>query len=186
MSDSNVTVLLQAASSGDAQSLEALMNTIYRELHRMASGLLMGESEGHTLEPTALVNEAYMRLVSGETEWKSRAHFFGASARAMRRILVDHARSKSAQKRGGRAYRTTFEDLHVVTEDRHLDILALDQALQALGAVDERLLKVVELRYFAGLSVHQAAKLLGVSDATVKRDWTFARAWLFDYMDVGG
>jgi RNA polymerase sigma factor (TIGR02999 family) len=149
----------------------------------MASGLMRGESQNHTLQPTALVNEAYMRLVSGETEWENRAHFFGAAARSMRRILVDHARAKRTQKRGGGAYRTTFEDLHVQTQDKHLDILALDQALQALSQVDPRLLKVVELRYFAGLSIQQTASLLGISSATVKRDWTFARAWLFDYMN---
>lgn len=183
MSDGDVTSLLKAVCAGNHQAMDDLIGVIYPELKRIAAALMRKESAGHTLQPTALVNEAYLRLVSGDPSWENRAHFFGAAARSMRRILVDHARAKGAQKRGGDAKRATFQDLKIPSEDNQIEILALDQALNALEEVDPRLLKVVELRYFTGLSIEQTATLLGISEATVKRDWTFARAWLYDYMN---
>lgn len=182
MDKTDLTTLLQAVNLGDQDAYEDLMNRLYNELRRVAGSVMRSERRGHTLQPTALVNEAYLRLAGSSSEWENRAHFFAAAARAMRRILVEHARKKSAQKRGGEARQVTFADLDVASIDPQVDLLILDQALQALKDFDERLVKVVELRYFAGCSVEEAAKLLDVSPATVKRDWSFARAWLYDYM----
>lgn len=182
MGETRVTVLLQAVNSGSDEAYTALIQMLYGDLRQMADSLMRRERVGHTLQPTALVNEAYLRLVQSDSKWENRAHFFGAAARAMRRILVEHARRRGAQKRGAGAERITFSDLHVQAEDPEIDLLALDEALRALAGVDERLLKVVELRYFAGCSISETARLLKVSDVTVKRDWTYARAWLYDYM----
>jgi len=135
-----------------------------------------------TLQPTALVHEAYLRLAGSGSRWENRAHFFGAAASAMRRILVEQARHRLSQKRGGELQRVTFKDLDVQVEDPQLDLIAMDEALTALAAVDERLVRVVELRYFAGCSLEETAALLETATATVKRDWTYARAWLYDYL----
>jgi RNA polymerase sigma factor (TIGR02999 family) len=148
----------------------------------MAGARMARERPGHTLQATALVNEAYLRLAPGEKQWENRAHFFGAAAHAMRRILVDHARRHQASKRGGEARRVTFDDLAVAAGEPGLDLLALDQALDALAEEEPRLAEVVHLRYFAGLGITETAALLDTSPATVKRDWTFARAWLLERM----
>jgi len=182
MADADLTELLKAVNSGGDEAYEALINRTYKELRRLAGSLMKSERSGHTLQPTALVNEAFLRLVGSSSKWENRAHFMGAAARAMRRILVEHARQRSAKKRGSNAKRVTFADVQVQTEDPKGDILALDEALSALKEMDQRLVKVVELRYFAGCSLEEAAKVLGVSVATVKRDWTYARAWLMEYM----
>jgi RNA polymerase sigma-70 factor, ECF subfamily len=183
VTESEITRLLASVNEGDPEALEQLIGTIYGEMRRMSAALMRREAAGHTLQPTALVNEAFIRLIQGDPRWVSRAHFFGAAARAMRRILVEHARAKSAQKRGGEAHRITFEDLSVASEDNQIDLLALDQALQALEKTDPRLARVVELRYFAGCSIEETAELLAVSVATVKRDWAYAKAWLYDFME---
>ncbi len=185
MAESDVTILLDGVNRGDAQALDRLIQTLYGELRRLSAGIMRREARGHTLQPTALVNEAFIRLIQGDTKWENRAHFFGAAARAMRRILVDHARAKGALKRGGESNRVTFDDLAVASEDRQADVLALDEALSALENENPRLAKVVELRYFAGCSIDETARLLDVSSATVKRDWLYARAWLFAFMEEG-
>jgi len=182
MSDSDITILLGLVNDGDPQALDQLVRTIYTELRQLSAGMMRKETPGHTLQPTALVNEAFIRLIQGDTKWENRAHFFGAAARAMRRILVEHARARSATKRGGEARRVTFDDLAVASEDRRADILALEEALSALEKENPRLGKVVELRYFAGFNIEETAQLLDVSPATVKRDWLYARAWLFAYI----
>ena len=145
---------------------------------------MRGQVNGQTLQPTALVNEAYLRLIQTDQRWDGRAHFFGAAARAMRQVLITHARERSAQKRAGGVVRVTFEDLDVQAPEPRLDLLALDDALNALARVDERFARVMELRYFAGCSLQEIADLTGRSLATVKRDWTYARAWLYDYMSA--
>jgi RNA polymerase sigma factor (TIGR02999 family) len=178
----DVTSLLQEANRGRPDAQDALISAVYQELRRIAGSLMRMERPGHTLQPTALVNEAYLRLVAGESKWENRAHFFGAAARAMRRILVEHARQKQAARRGGGAERVTFADIRVQSEDPQLDLLNLDEALGALQEVDPRLVKVVELRYFAGCGLEETAELLGVSAATIKRDWNYARAWLYERM----
>ncbi len=176
----DVTALLRSASAGESEAQEALYDAIYRELRRMAGGLLQKERSGHTLQPTALVHEVYVRLAGHDTSWDSRAHFFGSAARAMRRILVDYARQRAASKRGGEQKRVTFHDLEIATDDSDVDLLALDEALDALAEVDPRLAHVVHLRYFAGLKIEETAQVTGTSVATVKRDWTYARAWLLE------
>ena len=148
----------------------------------MARSFMRNQRPGHTLQTTALVHEAYLRLNGGATDFESRAHFFGAAARAMRQVLIGHARRHNAVKRAGAAKRVTFEDLAVQAEDPHLDLFCLDEALRALEALDARLCRVIELRYFAGLTLEEIAEVTGQSLATVKRDWSYARAWLFDYL----
>ena len=182
MSETDVTVLLKKAHGGDASAREDLYAQVYDELRRLARGKMRQERDGHTLQPTALVNEAFLRLIQGEPEWDSRAHFFGAAAEAMRRILVEHARKRARLKRGGDAQRVTFDELAIQAEEPDLDVLVLDDALTALAAADARLARLVQLRYFAGLSIKATAEVLGVSAATVKRDWTYARAWLYERM----
>ncbi len=178
--DGEITLLLQAVGGGDEGALDRLIPLIQARLHEMASYRMRQERAGHTLQPTALVNEAYMRLAGGQ--WENRIHFFGAAAEAMRRVLVDHARKVRAEKRGGGAERVTFSRLEVAAEEPDLDILALDEALQALEEEDRRLAQVVQLRYFVGLNIDETADVLGVSPATVKRDWVYARAWLRERM----
>lgn len=152
---------------------------MYAELHDLAVSYLRRERSDHTLQPTALVHEAYLRLVDQRSStWQNRAHFFGIAAQAMRRILLDHARRKHAGKREGQAQRVTLEEGMAEAPQRSLDLIALDVALERLKTMDERQYKVVELRFFGGLDVEQTAEVLGISPATVKRDWTFAKAWL--------
>ena len=178
-----VTQLLVKYQQGDAQALSKLFPIVYDELRRIAGGYMKRENPGHTLQATALVNEAYFRLVDQKAvEWQNRAHFFGVAAQIMRRILCDHARARRAEKRGGGAARLSLDEAIMPLQDdvngSPLDLVDLDDALQKLAAINERQAKVVEMRFFAGLSVEEAAEALGASPATVKRDWTFAKAWL--------
>jgi RNA polymerase sigma-70 factor (ECF subfamily) len=174
-----VTGLLVAWSEGDEIALERLMPLVHDELRRLARRFMAGERQGHTLQATALVNEAYLRLIDvKKVRWQNRAHFFAMSARLMRRILVDFARSKGYKKRGGGNVRITFDEGLVIVDEPGRDLVALDEALEALANVDERKSRVVELRFFGGLTVDEAAEVLKVSAATVMRDWILAKAWL--------
>ena len=158
---------------------ERLIPLVHQELHQIARRCMAGERVGNSLQATALVNEAYVRLVDGQSvEWQDRAHFLAVSARVMRRILVDHARARHAQKRGGGGVRVTFDEALVVTDEPRQDVVALDDALEALAKFDERKSRVVELRFFGGLSVEETAAVLDVSPDTVMRDWRLAKAWL--------
>ena len=174
-----VTGLLLKWGQGDEAALERLIPLVHDELRRMARRQMAGERPGHSLQATALVNEAYLRLVDVQhVNWQNRAHFLAMSARLMRRILVDFARSKRYQKRGGGAAKVTFDEELIVTNEQGQDLVALDDALQALAKVDERKSRVIELRFFGGLSVEEAATVLKVSPDTVMRDWRLAKAWL--------
>jgi RNA polymerase sigma-70 factor, ECF subfamily len=175
----SVTGLLLAWGKGDEAAFERLVPLVERELHRIAKRCMAGERAGHSLQATALVNEAYLRLIDvQQIKWQDRAHFLAMSARLMRRILVDWARSKQYQKRGGGAVKVTMDEGLAVVGERGQDLVALDDALQALAKFDERKSKVIELRFFGGLSVEETAEVTGVSTATVKREWRTARAWL--------
>jgi RNA polymerase sigma factor (TIGR02999 family) len=178
----DITQLLLSWSGGDKSSGDALMAAVYDELHRQASRAMGREQPGHTLQATALVSEAYLRLVDQRrVQWKNRAHFFGIAAQLMRRILVDHVRARLAEKRGGATQLLTLEDVASVQdspEDNGVDVLALHDALQRLAAFDPDQARIVELRYFGGLTIQDTAEALGSSPATVKREWAIARAWL--------
>jgi RNA polymerase sigma factor (TIGR02999 family) len=174
-----VTALLLKWGQGDEAALDRLIPLVHRELHRIARRCMAGEREGHSLQATALVNEAYVRLVGGKAvAWHDRAHFLAVAARVMRRILVDHARARQVQKRGGAAAMVTFDEALVVTDEPRQDFVALDLALEALAKFDERKSRVVEMRFFGGLSVEESAAALNVSPDTVMRDWRLAKAWL--------
>ena len=177
-----VAALLEDINSGDPKAFDALVTLVYGELRRMAASLMRRQANGQTLQPTALVNEAYLRLVRSEPRWDNRAHFFGAAARAMRQVLITRARAHAAEKRLAPGARVTFEDLQLASAESPVDLLALDEALDALGQVDERFLRVVELRYFGGYTLEEIAELTGRSLASVKRDFAYARAWLYDRM----
>jgi RNA polymerase sigma-70 factor, ECF subfamily len=178
-STQSVTDLLQAWASGDQTALDELLPLVYDDLRRQARRYMRAQPAGHTLQTTALVHEAYLRLVGqSSVEWNGRAHFFGVAAKAMRSILVDHARARSAAKRGGSARAITLDDAGVPGPQASVDVLALDEALGRLAELDARKSRLVELRYFGGLGIDEAAAVLGVSPATVKREWTTARAWL--------
>ena len=179
MTGLDVTRLLDAAGGGDREAYARLYDRVYGELREMAESTMRRERPGHTLQPTALVNEAYLRLSTEAAGWENRRHFFGAAALAMRRILVDHARRKLAERRGaGVQQRVTLTDLEVSAPEAGLDVLAVNDALDQLAVEEPRLADVVNLRFFAGLSIEDTARALDLSPATVKRDWTFARAWL--------
>jgi RNA polymerase sigma-70 factor, ECF subfamily len=181
MTDSNhqVTRLLKDWAAGDTTATDQLLTVVYSELHRLARRSMNRERRDHTLQATALVNEAYMRLVAQrDVEWQSRVHFLAIAAQCMRRILVDHARTRLSQKRGGDARRVALDDELVVTEDRWSALTHLDDALTELAQVDERKARIVELRFFAGLSIEETAAALHVSPGTVMREWTFTKAWL--------
>lgn len=175
-----ITALLRAWSAGDASALEQLTPILHAELKRIAKRKMAGERKGHTLQTTALVNEAFLRLVDTQgLTWKDRAHFFALSAQIMRRILVDHALARGAQKRGGAAVRVPLDEALVNGLPRRgHDLVVLDEALQALAAFDARKAHVVELRFFGGLSVDETAAVLGVSVQTIHRDWSLAKSWL--------
>lgn len=176
---SDITLLLEKAAHGDKTVEQQVFQALYAELHRLAAMTMRRERDNHTLQPTALVNEAYMRLVGqGAISWESRAHFLNAAARVMRNILIDHARSTQALKRPGSAQRVELENNHPIQVDNPELLLTIDTALQRLEAMDARQARVVELRYFGGLSVEETAKVMGISEKTVKRDWSMARAWL--------
>jgi RNA polymerase sigma-70 factor, ECF subfamily len=176
----SVTDLLQAWASGDQAALDELLPLVYEELRRQARRYMRAQPAGHTLQTTALVHEAYLRLVGqSAVEWNGRAHFFGVASKAMRSVLVDHARARGAAKRGGSVRAITLDDAGGVPGPQaSVDVLALDEALGRLTELDPRKSRLVELRYFGGLGIEEAAAVLGVSPATVKRDWTTARAWL--------
>jgi RNA polymerase sigma factor (TIGR02999 family) len=175
----NLTALLLEWSKGDENALERLVPLVHRELKLIARRCMAGERAGHSLQATALVNEAYVRLIDGKAvQWQDRAHFLAVAARVMRRILVDHARSRGYKKRGGGAARVTLDEALVVASDSRQDFVALDDALQALAAFDERKSRVIELRFFGGLTVEETAAVLNVSRDTVMRDWRLAKAWM--------
>jgi len=175
----DVTGLLQAWSEGDDRALERLLPLVEAELRRLARGYMTRERRGHTLQATALINEAFMRLTGARAvRWQDRAHFLGISARLMRRVLVDHARARGYQKRGGGAFKTTLNEALVVTPAPSLDLVALDRALEKLATVDLRKSRVVEMRFFGGMSIEETAEALHVSTDTIKRDWRLAKLWL--------
>ncbi len=182
-SSHQITLLLQRWREGDARALTELMPLMYRQLRRLARTHLRRERAGHTLQSGALVNEAYLRLVEHkEAQWQGRAHFLAVAAQLMRRILVDHARRHRAAKRGGSPLRLTLDDALVVTEQGDVDLIGLDKALSELGKLDERQTRIVELRFFGGLSVEDTAEVMGISTGTVKRAWASAKAWLHRQM----
>ncbi|QQS46518.1 MAG: sigma-70 family RNA polymerase sigma factor [Acidobacteriota bacterium] len=175
-----ITQLLVAWNQGDPAALEALSPLITRELHRLAKHYMAGEREGHLLQPTALVNEAWLRLIDWRNvEWQNRAHFFGVAAQIMRRILVDFARARSREKRGGGGIQISMSEAANVPSERSAELVALDDALQELEKLAPRQARVVELRFFAGLSDQESAEALDVSVGTIRRDWSLAEAWLF-------
>ena len=174
-----ITQLLLKWSGGDSSAREELMPLVYDELRRLASAYLRRERANHTLQPTALVNEAYLRLVDQQkVEWQNRAQFFGLAARLMRNILVDHARSHQAAKRGGQQYSVSLSRADRVLEKPEIDLVALHEALERLATHDEQKGLIVELRFFGGLTIDETAEVLDISHATVERDWKMARAWL--------
>ena len=182
-----VSQLLLAWSDGDQSALEKLVPLVYTELRRLASHYMGRERAGHSLQTTALVNEAYLRLVDYKRmQWQSRAHFFAVSAQLMRRILVEHARSRRHLKRGGGAPLVSLEEAAVIAEGQDADLVALDEALESLALIDQRKSRVVELRFFGGLSVEETAEVLKVSPVTVMRDWSTAKAWLYRELSQGG
>ena len=179
-SPNEITEQLIAWSKGDDAALEQLIPAVYQELRRMADHYLRGEDSGHSLQPTTLVHEAYLRLIDQtKVEWQNRAHFFGVAAQMMRRILIDHAKAKHRVKRGGTAVKVMLDENVNFTQERASELLALDDALESLARMDERKSRIVELRYFGGLTVEETAEVLGISDKTVMRDWNLAKAWLY-------
>ena len=180
MDPKTVTEVLNELAKGDERALDRLLPVVYRELKRLAAGYLRSERAEHTLQPTALAHEAYLRLVGREEiQWQNRAHFLGVAARAMREILVDHARRRKALKRGGGQALTLYDESLPVAGGRPVAFDDLDQALVDLARFSERQAKVVELRYFGGLTIEETGEVLGISPVTVKRDWATARAWLY-------
>ena len=183
--DQDVTKLLIQWSKGDSEALDALVPLVYDELRRLAQLYLSREKPGHTLSSTALVHEAYLRLVQQkDVTWQNRAHFFGVAARMMRRILVDHARRHGYAKRGGGALTLSLDETVAAAPEREISLVALDDALDSLAKLDERQSRMVELRFFGGLSIEETSEVLGVSAPTVKREWASARAWL--YREISG
>lgn len=175
----SVTQLLIGWNGGDKEALDQLVPLVYDELRRQASRYLRRERPGHTLQTTALINEAYLRLIDQKSvRWQNRAQFFGIAAQLMRRILVDHARSKHRTKRGGSAIRVSLSEAAAVTKNSDIDFVELDEALNRLAEIDPQQSKIVELRFFSGLNVEETAAALNISPATVKRDWSVAKAWL--------
>jgi len=174
-----ITVLLNAMSAGDENAPEKLLPVVYQDLRKLARVYLRQERADHTLQATALVHEAYMRLVDWETtSWQNRAHFFSVAATVMRRILVDHARRKNAEKRGGFGQKLSLDEAISFAAEREVDLIRLDDALVNLEKIDARQAKVVELRFFGGLTIEETAEALRISPATVKNEWAFAKAWL--------
>jgi RNA polymerase sigma-70 factor, ECF subfamily len=183
-SPQEVTQLLLAWSQGDQSALDQLIPMVHAELHRLAHRCMDRERVGHTLQTTALVNEAYLRLIdSSQVRWQNRAHFFAVAAQLMRRILVDFARSRHNLKRGGAAQRVSLDEALLLPQEPDPDLIALDEALNALAALDPRQARAVELRFFGGLSVEETAEVLQVSPETVHRDWRVAKAWLLRELD---
>jgi RNA polymerase sigma-70 factor, ECF subfamily len=172
-------MLAEWSESGDREALDQLMPIVYDELHRQAARYLRHERQDHTLQTTALVHEAYVRLIDqAEVRWQNRAHFYGIAAEMMRRILVDHARKRNAAKRGGDAVKVTLNDDVRAASEQNLDLIAVDEALTKLTEIDQQQARVVELRFFGGLNVEETAAVLRISERTVKRDWSVAKAWI--------
>ncbi len=181
----NITQLLVAWNQGDQEALEQLTPLVYRELHRLPHGYLAGERHGHVLQTTALVNEAFVRLIDWqEVDWQNRAHFFGVSATLMRHILVQFAREQQAAKRGGQAMQVSLSEAAAVSTRDNPDLVALDDALTTLEKLDSRQARIVELRFFGGLSLEEAAEVVRVSVSTVRRDWRMAQAWLHQQLSA--
>ena len=175
-----LTGLLQAWSDGDEKALEQLVPRVERELHRLAGQHMAGERRNHPLQTTALINEAYIRLIGWKNvRWQSRAHFFSVAAQIMRRVLVDYARARRRNKRGGEALETTLDEGCVFQQERSRDLVAIDEALTRLAEIDPRKSRIVELRFFGGLSEEEVALVLHITDRTVRREWRLAKAWLY-------
>ena len=186
-SSAEVTRLLVELRSGNPEAEAKLIPLVYQHLHRLAASYMRGERPDHTLQTTALVNEAYLRLVpQKETGWRDRAHFFGVAARLMREILVEHARARHAGKRGGKAEKLSLDQALEFSPARSRELIELDVALECLGRLDPQQARVVELRFFGGLTVEETAEVLGISPRTVKRDWAVARAWLHGELSEKG
>ena len=185
-SSTDVTQLLLDWNNGNKAALEQLMPAVYKELRKIAARYLRGERSGHTLQPTALVHEAYLRLIDRtQVNWQNRAHFLGTAATLMRHILVDHARARNAAKRGGGEYKISLNEALISFEPPDLDLVVLDEALEELAVLDPQQSRVIELRFFGGLSVEETAVVIGISPTTVRRDWATAKLWLRRRMDKG-
>jgi RNA polymerase sigma factor (TIGR02999 family) len=181
---SDVTLLLHRVAQGDQDALAKLMPLIYGQLRRLAAHYMLSERPDHTLQPTALVNEAYMLLVKQRVGWQNKAHFFAVAARLMRRILIDHARGHLRDKRGGGEKAVPLDEALIFAAEQSSELVKLDQSLERLAKLDPRQSKIVELRFFGGLTVEQTAAVLGISEKTVKRDWSMAKAWLHGDLKV--
>lgn len=182
-SSPNITELLLAWGEGDEAALEQLIPLVYQELHRLARHYMRQEQPGHTLETTALINEAYLRLVdSNRMHWQNRSHFYALCARAMRRILIDHAKSRHRAKRGGGGLQVSLDEVASLAQDRAAELILLDEALRRLESFDKRKSQVVELRFFGGLSIEETAEVMKISTISVSRDWNTAKAWLYREM----
>ena len=175
-----VTILLKAMQRGDTAAADKLLPLVYKELHRLAKSYMRRERPDHTLQPTALIHEAYIRLVGNDTDWQNHEHFIGVAANVMRRVLVDHARAHNAGMRGGDFRRVELDEGIAVSNDRSNEVLAVDEALEEFKKENPRQAQIVELRYFAGLSIEQIAALLEISPRSVQRDWSSAKEWLFE------
>jgi len=182
---SEVTRILDAIDQGDVQAVDNLLPLVYEELRRLAAQKMSRESPGQTLQATALVHEAYIRLVGEDKNWKGRTHFFAAAAEAMRRILIENARRKGRLKRGGGRHRVDFENADLAVDGPSTDLIALDEALVKLAEEDRVVAELVKIRYFAGLTLEQAAEIIGVSRRTADRYWAYARAWLYQEITKG-
>ncbi len=180
-----VSELLIRLRQGDSDALSVLVPLVYSELRRIARAYLQRQPPGHTLQSGGLVNELYLKLIDIEMDWQNRAHFFGVAAKVMRGILVDHARGRHAGKRGGGAIRVSLNENLVKQEERDVDLIVLDDCLKKLALLDPRQAEIVELRFFGGLSIEETAEAIGVSPATVKREWAMARTWIFRHMHEG-
>ena len=183
---SQTTRLLKAVHAGDHAAAEQLLPLVYSELHRLANAYMRRERPDHTLQPTALINEAYLRLIKEDVDWNSRAHFIGFAAHVMRRVLVDYARARNADQRGGRMERVEMQDYLAISPERLEEVSLIDEALDRLEKKNPRQAKVVELRYFGGLSTEQIGATLGIAPRSVKRDWALARIWLFEELKPHG
>ena len=182
-SSGDLTKLLSEVAKGDKVAASQLVPLVYSQMRRLAAAYMRRERENHTLQATALVHEAYLKLVDQRTDWQSRAHFFGVAAQVMRHILIDHARGHSRAKRGGAKEAVTLDEGLVFSDEKSEELLALDEALQRLAKLDTRQAKVVEMRFFGGLTVEETAEALSISPITVKRDWSLARAWLYGELE---
>jgi RNA polymerase sigma-70 factor (ECF subfamily) len=181
----DITVLLKALNEGDASAANDLLPLVYSELHRLAAGYMRRERADHTLQPTALINQAYLRIANTESvEWQNHAHFIGFAANVMRRVLVDHARERHAEMRGGKQVKVELDEGHAVTSKPTAEVLKLEDALTRLEKLNPRQAKVVEMRYFGGFSIEEIAAALGIAPRSVKRDWALAKLWLFDEIDT--